>query len=88
MFCLTSFPLALPVLLLLLLLVVPAEVPVAAAPAGFLPAVRGGGGPVIRWQDRNQWRGLISEGLGRNSIEIFWLDLRLEKPIEFWLEIP
>ena len=26
--------------------------------------------------------------LGGNSIENFWLQFRVEKPLEFWLEIP
>ena len=26
--------------------------------------------------------------LGHNSIGKFWLEFRLEKPLEFWLEIP
>ena len=26
--------------------------------------------------------------LGPNSIEKIWLEFRLEKPLEFWLEIP
>ena len=26
--------------------------------------------------------------LGRDSIEKFWLEFRLEKSLEFWLEIP
>ena len=31
---------------------------------------------------------LADEGhLGSNSIEPFWLEFRLEKPLEFWLKI-
>ena len=32
-------------------------------------------------------KNLLVENLGPNSIEIFWLEFRLEKPLEFWLEI-
>ena len=31
---------------------------------------------------------LLSLLLGVNSIENFWLEFRLEKSLEFWLEIP
>ena len=30
---------------------------------------------------------LVDDVLGPNSIEISWLEFRLEKPLEFWLEI-
>ena len=30
----------------------------------------------------------FDDALGGKSIETFWLEFRLEKPLEFWLEIP